>query len=65
MMDPVKRMFAELAEANGSVRVRYHSTGLKDHREQTMSYRQYAAWLATAKTNGLELEWVEQVSKPH
>ncbi len=64
-MDPIKRMFAELEEANGSVRIRFHTIGKQDYREQTMPYRQYRVWLATAASNGLQLEQVEQVSAPH
>lgn len=63
-MDPIRRMFAELAEANGAVRVRFHSEGAEDHTERTMTYREYHSWLATLPSSGLKLEWVEQVEKP-
>lgn len=75
-MDPVARVFAELNEANGAVRVRFHpeipgDIGDPSNRkhwnstERTMTYREYRVWLSNARANGLVLERVEQVRKPH
>lgn len=64
-MDPIRRMFKELEEENGAVRVRYSTAGQQDFREQEMTYREYRSWLDAAPKAGLQLQWVEQVRKPH
>lgn len=67
-MDPIKRMFADLAEANGAVRVRFHPEapeGEWNSTEKTMTYREYMSWLATTPSSRLVLEWVQQVRGPH
>lgn len=74
MLDPVKRMFAELAEADGKVRVRYHPAVQPPHdpqerkhwvsAEREMTYRNYMLWLNDAHANGTVLEWVETIRGP-
>ncbi|MBK7865214.1 MAG: hypothetical protein IPJ65_42775 [Archangiaceae bacterium] len=64
-LDPVKRMFHDLMEADGEVTVRYHrAADPTDVAEKTMRYQQYRVWLAQAQSNGFVLEQVETTKRP-
>lgn len=63
-LDPVKRMFHDLHEADGELRVRFHPVGKPNEAtERTMRYREYRIWLANLQSNGLQLQWVETTKK--